>query len=98
MIFVSWYYPIGLSGNAAEANQGIERQGLMFLFVLAFVNFAGTFVGMVMAAVDSVEAAGNVTNLLHSLSLIFCGYVYSHFPARIFSDMKSLTDNFAASW
>lgn len=73
LIFVSWYYPIGLRQNAVEANQETERQALMFLFILAFLNFAGTFTNMVMAAVDSVEAAGNITNLLHSLSLIFCG-------------------------
>jgi len=74
LIFVSWYYPIGLRQNAVEANQGAEREALMFLFILAFLNFAGTFTSMVMAAVDSVEAGGNITNLLHSLSLIFCGY------------------------
>lgn len=73
LIFVSWYYPIGLRQNAVEANQVPEREALMFLFILAFLNFAGTFTNMVMAAVDSVEAAGNITNLLHSLSLIFCG-------------------------
>lgn len=75
LVFVSWYYPIGLRQNAVEANQGPEREALMFLFILAFLNFAGTFTNMVMAAVSFVEAAGNITNLLHSLCLIFCGYV-----------------------
>ncbi|ETI29379.1 hypothetical protein G647_01832 [Cladophialophora carrionii CBS 160.54] len=73
LVFVSWYYPIGLRQNALEADQGAERQALMFLFILAFLLFAGTFTNMVMAAVDSAEAGGNITNLLHSLSLIFCG-------------------------
>ncbi|KAJ6436823.1 ATP-binding cassette, subfamily G (WHITE), member 2, PDR [Purpureocillium lavendulum] len=73
LIFVSWYYPIGLRQNAVGANEVHERGALMFLFILAFLNFAGTFTNMIMSAVDSVEAAGNITNLLHSLSLIFCG-------------------------
>lgn len=81
LIFVSWYYPIGLHHNAVEAGQGPEREGLMFLFILAFMLFAGTFTNMVMAAVDSAEAGGNITNLLHSLSMIFCGYVPFHSPS-----------------
>jgi ATP-binding cassette, subfamily G (WHITE), member 2, PDR len=75
LIFLAWYYPIGLRHNAVEAGQVTEREGLMFLYIFSFLNFAGTFTNMVMAAVGSVEAAGNITNLLHSLSLIFCGYV-----------------------
>ncbi|KAM0233020.1 hypothetical protein ACHAPO_007486 [Fusarium lateritium] len=77
LIFVSWYYPIGLRHNALEANEGPEREALMFLFILAFMNFAGTFTNMVLSAVGSAEAAGNLTNLLHSLSLIFCGVLVS---------------------
>ncbi|KPA39399.1 hypothetical protein FLAG1_07752 [Fusarium langsethiae] len=77
LIFISWYYPIGLRHNALEANEGPEREALMFLFILAFMNFAGTFTNMVLSAVGSAEAAGNLTNLLHSLSLIFCGVLVS---------------------
>ncbi|WXC60578.1 hypothetical protein SNK03_006457 [Fusarium graminearum] len=77
LIFVSWYYPIGLRHNALEVNEGPEREALMFLFILAFMNFAGTFTNMVLSAVGSAEAAGNLTNLLHSLSLIFCGILVS---------------------
>jgi len=76
LIFISWYYPIGLRQNALEANQGPEREALMFLFIHAFLMFAGTFTNMIMAAVDTAEAGGNLTNLLHSLSLIFCGYFH----------------------
>ncbi|KEF51094.1 ATPase [Exophiala aquamarina CBS 119918] len=56
LVFISWYYPIGLRQNALEANQGPEREALMFLFILAFLMFAGTFTNMVMAAVDTAEA------------------------------------------
>lgn len=75
LVFVGWYYPIGLRQNAVEAGQVAERGALMFLFILTFMIFAGTFTNMVLAGIESAEAAGNITNLLFSLSLIFCGYV-----------------------
>ena len=75
LIFVGWYYPIGLRQNAVEADQVAERGALMFLLILAFLIFAGTFTSMVTAGIETAEAAGNITNLLFSLSLIFCGYV-----------------------
>lgn len=75
LIFVGWYYPIGLRQNAVEADQVAERGALMFLLILAFLIFAGTFTNMVTAGIETAEAAGNITNLLFSLSLIFCGYV-----------------------
>jgi ABC-type multidrug transport system permease subunit len=82
LVFICWYYPIGLQKNAADANQTAERGVLMFLFVLAFFNFAGTFASMALALMNSAENAGNITNLLISLSLIFCGYVQTHFQIR----------------
>ena len=75
LVFVGWYYPIGLRQNAVEAGQVGERGLLMFLFILTFLIFAGTFTNLVIAGIDTAEAAGNITNLLFSLSLIFCGYV-----------------------
>lgn len=73
LVFVGWYYPIGLRQNAVEADQVAERGALMFLFILTFLTFAGTFTNMVVAGIETAEAAGNITNLLFSLSLIFCG-------------------------
>ena len=80
LIFVGWYYPIGLRQNAVEVDQVAERGALMFLFILAFMIFAGTFTNMVTAGIETAEAAGNITNLLFSLSLIFCGYVTAILP------------------
>lgn len=77
LVFVAWYYPIGLRQNAVEAGQVAERGALMFLFILAFLIFAGTFTNMVIAGIETAEGAGNLTNLLFSLSLIFCGYVFN---------------------
>jgi ABC-type multidrug transport system permease subunit len=77
LIFLAWYYPIGLRQNAVEADKVAERGALMFLFILAFLIFAGTFSDMCVAAVDTAEAAGNIANLLFPRTLIFCGYVKS---------------------
>ncbi|KAF2001388.1 ABC transporter-like protein [Amniculicola lignicola CBS 123094] len=73
LVFVSWYYPIGLRQNAAEAGQVAERGGLMFLFILVFMVYAGTFTHMAIAGVETADGAGAIINLLFSLSLIFCG-------------------------
>ena len=75
LVFLVWYYPIGLRQNAVEANQTAERGLLMFLYILTFLIFAGTFTNMVIAGIETAEVAGNITNLLFSLSIIFCGYV-----------------------
>jgi ATP-binding cassette, subfamily G (WHITE), member 2, PDR len=77
LVFVSWYYPIGLRQNAVEAGQVAERGGLMFLFILVFMVYAGTFTHMAIAGVETADGAGAIINLLFSLSLIFCGYVKS---------------------
>lgn len=78
LIFAGWYHPIGLRQNAVEADQVAERGALMFLFILAFLIYAGTFTNMVTAGIETAEAAGNIRNLLFSLSMIFCGYVTAH--------------------
>lgn len=73
LIYVCWYYPIGMHRNAIAAHQTAERGALMFLFILAFLLFTSTFTDMVVAGIDTVETAGNVAQLLFSLTLIFCG-------------------------
>jgi ATP-binding cassette subfamily G (WHITE) protein 2 (PDR) len=72
LVFVGWYYPIGLRQNSIEADQVTERGLLMFLFILTFLIFSSTFTHMVVAALET-ELAGNITNLMFSLALIFCG-------------------------
>ena len=79
LIFLTWYYPIGLNKNASAAGQTHERGALMFLFIWTFLIFSSTFTNMVIAGIDTAEAAGNLANLMFSLTLIFCGYVYTHF-------------------
>ncbi|PGH03637.1 hypothetical protein AJ80_08658 [Polytolypa hystricis UAMH7299] len=73
LIFVCWYYPIGLYANASNSDQLTERGGLMFLLVLSFLMFTSTFAHMVIAGIELAETGGNIANLLFSLCLIFCG-------------------------
>ncbi|KIM94629.1 hypothetical protein OIDMADRAFT_106686 [Oidiodendron maius Zn] len=73
LMFLCFYYPIGLYKNAEPAGQVHERGALMFLLLWAFLMFTCTFTDMVIAGFNSAEAGGNAANLLFMLCLIFCG-------------------------
>jgi ATP-binding cassette subfamily G (WHITE) protein 2 (PDR) len=73
LMFVCWYYPVGLQANAAVAGQTAERGGLMFLLLVAFLLFTSTFTDFIIAGFETAEAGGNIANLLFMLCLIFCG-------------------------
>ena len=73
LIFFGWYYPIGMYRNAIPDGQVHERGALMFLLVWAFLMFASTFTHAMIAGIETAETAGNIANLLFSLTLIFCG-------------------------
>ena len=73
IIFFCWYYPIGMYRNAIPDHQVHERGALMFLFLWAFLMFTSTFTDMVVAGIETAETAGNIAQLLFSLTLIFCG-------------------------
>ena len=77
IMFVSWYYPVGLYRNAIPADQVTERGALMFLFLFMFLQFTGTFSTLIIAGFETAEAGGNVANLLFTLCLIFCGVLAS---------------------
>ncbi|EHK98954.1 putative ABC transporter CDR4 [Glarea lozoyensis 74030] len=77
LIFVTWYYPIGLFRNAEATDAVTERGGLMFLFILSFLLFTSTFTNMIIAGIESAEAGANLAQLLFSLCLIFNGVLAS---------------------
>ncbi|KAJ5461184.1 uncharacterized protein N7458_002736 [Penicillium daleae] len=77
IMFVCFYYPIGLNQNAEPAHQTTERGGLFFLFLWAFMMFTCTFTDFIIAGLETAEAGGNVANLLFMLCLIFCGVLAS---------------------
>ncbi|GAB1316185.1 Multidrug resistance protein [Madurella fahalii] len=73
LMFVCWYYPVGLQANAAAADQTAERGALMFLLLVVFLLFTSTFTDFIIAGFETAEAGGNIANLLFTLCLIFCG-------------------------
>jgi ABC-type multidrug transport system permease subunit len=77
LIFFCWYYPIGLYRNAEPTDAVTERGGLMFLLIWEFLLFTSTFTNMVVAAIETAETAGNIAQLMFSLTLVFCGVLAS---------------------
>ena len=73
LMFFCWYYPVGLYRNAEEGGALHERGALVFLFLLLFLIFTGTFSTFIIAGFETAEAGGNLANLMFNLCLIFCG-------------------------
>ncbi|KAI9688528.1 MAG: hypothetical protein M1822_001477 [Bathelium mastoideum] len=77
LLFLTWYYPIGLYRNAEATHSVHERGALMFLLIWTFLLFTCTFADLAVAGIPDAETAGNLANLAFSLCLIFCGYVFA---------------------
>ncbi|KAH8593040.1 ABC-2 type transporter-domain-containing protein [Bisporella sp. PMI_857] len=77
IMYLCFYYPIGLYKNAEPAGQVSERGALFFLFLWGFMMFTCTFTDFVIAGFETAEAGGNVANILFMLCLIFCGVLAS---------------------
>jgi ATP-binding cassette subfamily G (WHITE) protein 2 (PDR) len=73
VVFVSWYFPVGLYRNAEPTHAVTERGCTMFLLIWVYMMWTSTFAHMSVAAVESAGMAGNYANLLFVFSLIFCG-------------------------
>ncbi|KYK55785.1 ABC transporter ABCl1 [Drechmeria coniospora] len=73
LMYFCWYYPVGLYRNAIPTDAVAERGALMFLFLLMFMIFTGTFSTFIIAGFETAEAGGNMANLMFTLCLIFCG-------------------------
>jgi ABC-type multidrug transport system permease subunit/ABC-type Mn2+/Zn2+ transport system ATPase subunit len=73
IMFVCWYYPVGLYRNAEPTGAVTERGALMFLFLLTFLIFTGTFSTFVIAGFETAEAGAQIANVLFMLCLMFCG-------------------------
>jgi ABC-type multidrug transport system permease subunit len=73
LMFLCWYYPIGLYRNA-EPTDAVNLRGMqMWLMIWTFLLFSSTFAHFMIAAFDAAENAGNLGNLLFLLCLLFCG-------------------------
>jgi ABC-type multidrug transport system permease subunit len=77
ILFFCYYYPVGLYNNATPTDSVTERGGLFFLLVLSFLLFTSTFTNMMIAGMDSAETAGNLSNFLFSMCLVFNGVLAS---------------------
>ncbi|KAJ5159716.1 multidrug resistance ABC transporter [Penicillium canariense] len=73
LMFLCWYYPVGLYRNAEPTDAVALRGAQMWLFIWAFLLFSSTFAHFMIAAFESAENAGNTGNLLFMLCLLFCG-------------------------
>ncbi|RDA82442.1 hypothetical protein CP532_4514 [Ophiocordyceps camponoti-leonardi (nom. inval.)] len=73
IMYFCFYYPVGLYRNAEVTNAVAERGALVFLFLLAFLLFTGTFSTFIIAGFETAEGGGNAANLMFTLCLIFCG-------------------------
>lgn len=73
IMFVCFYYPIGMYKNAEPTDAVNERGLLMFFFIWTFMLFTSTFADMVIAGIANAETGGNVAQLIFSVTLIFCG-------------------------
>ncbi|QKX55294.1 uncharacterized protein TRUGW13939_02386 [Talaromyces rugulosus] len=71
--YFAWYYPIGLFNNAEPTHSVIARGGTMFLLLLLFMLYTSTFTIMIIAGMEDPAAAGQISQLLFSLCLVFCG-------------------------
>ncbi|KAI9876910.1 MAG: hypothetical protein M1830_005311 [Pleopsidium flavum] len=71
--FVTWYYPLGMYRNALVTDQLVQRGGLMFLTIWSYMTFSSTFSQMIVTIMPDAATGVNISALLYSLSLIFCG-------------------------
>jgi ATP-binding cassette subfamily G (WHITE) protein 2 (PDR) len=77
VIFLCYYYPVGLYRNAQYTDQVHLRGGLYFLFMLQFMLWGSTFTNMIIAGMLTAEEGANIANFLFSLALVFCGVLAS---------------------
>ena len=71
--FATWYYPVGMYRNALLTDQLSERGGLIFLILWSYMVFSSTFSQMLVTIMPAPATGVNISSLLYSLSLIFCG-------------------------
>ncbi|KAI2466733.1 ABC-2 type transporter-domain-containing protein [Annulohypoxylon bovei var. microspora] len=73
LVFIPFYYLVGMNDNAIQTNAVVERGGLMFLLTWSFLIFESTFTDMVIAGVETAEVGAVIALLLFAMSLIFSG-------------------------
>jgi ATP-binding cassette subfamily G (WHITE) protein 2 (PDR) len=74
LVYPLWYYPTGMFRNASGYDRH-ERGILVFLLTWSFFVFTSTLSYLLSAAIEIVDTAVNIAQLLFYLCLIFCGFV-----------------------
>ncbi|KAI1102526.1 ABC-2 type transporter-domain-containing protein [Jackrogersella minutella] len=73
LIFIPFYYLVGMNKNAIPTDAVTERGGLMFLLTWSFLIFESTFTDMVIAGVETADLGAVIGLLLFVMALIFSG-------------------------
>ncbi|PLB45040.1 ABC drug exporter AbcA [Aspergillus steynii IBT 23096] len=81
LMFLCWYYPIGMYRNAEPTDTVHLRGAQMWLLIWTFLLFSSTFAHFMIAALDAAENAGNLGSFLLLLCLLFCGVLAT--PAQL---------------
>ena len=77
IMYFCWYYPVGLYRNAIPTDSVTERGALVFLFLLMFLLFTGTFSTLIIAGFETAEGGAQIANVMFMLCLVFCGVLSS---------------------
>ncbi|KPM43984.1 ABC transporter CDR4 [Neonectria ditissima] len=82
VIYLPFYFLVGMYKNGEVSNTEHERGGLMFLLLWAFMIYEGTFAHMAVAGVPTAEIGATLSLLLFMMTLIFSGVIvaYSALP------------------
>ena len=73
VIYLPFYFLVGMYKNGEVSNTEHERGGLMFLLLWAFMIYEGTFADMAVAGVPTAEIGATLSLLLFMMTLIFSG-------------------------
>jgi ABC-type multidrug transport system permease subunit len=73
LVFLPFYYLVGMDRNGIPTHSVSERSGLMFLLLWVFLVFESTFADMVVAGAPTAELGATMALLLFAFCLIFCG-------------------------
>ncbi|KAL3474110.1 ATP-binding cassette transporter [Aspergillus californicus] len=73
IIYLPFYYLIGMEKNAEVTDSVTERSWLMILLIWSFMVHCATFTSMVVASAATAEVGAIIALLLYCMCLIFCG-------------------------
>lgn len=68
LMYVTFYYLVGMHHNAEPTDTVTQRGGLMLLLFWAFMIFESTFANMVIAGVELAEVGATIALLLFALA------------------------------